>query len=346
MPPFPRWEVMAVAVILLGSTVDCATAQPSTESSSWESARILAVSADGDSMSICPVEIPQPICEPEGLLTLTVAAPIRTLACQYSEGDRIRYRKTTGPPTEVTDIRAETQTTSLTTRILFFFASVMLVALLFSIPMRLAGKFPSQLLVGKDGRTSNSKVQAAAWFLVVLSAYLTMAALRLSIYGNPSIAIPSIPSNLLILAGLSGFTFGASKLITTQQIAQASTGVSAAGPGSSPDPPPDTPVLHGSSLHSASPRLLRELASWAAKPPSARASPMDLFTDDSGRVDFGDTQIVILTSLGIAVFVVLTITALRTVALVHGASLPDLDAGLVALLGISQGSYLMKKFSA
>src|SRR5262249_3415268 len=116
--------------------------------------------------------------------------------------------------------------------------------------------------------------------------------------------------------------------------------------GGAPPPPPGVPVLKGSSLRTSSRAVLRDIAARVVKPPALQATAMDLFTDDTGRVDLGDTQVIVLTMLGICVFGVLAITAAGSVALVHGASLPDLDGGLVALLGVSQGSYLMKKFSA
>jgi len=319
---------------------------PSIQSSPWRTGCVLASSQDGASVTISSVTAPEQECDSAKAEAFIVPEGLRAIVQQYVAGDWVHYKAAESPAHShsLTEVLPEIQRPTLRKRLGYFVTSLVVVVVLFWAPIRWAGKFPSQILIGKDGRVSNSKVQAAAWFLIVLSAYLAMAGIRFSYHRSPSIAFPAIPSNLLILAGLSGFTFGAAKLITTQQISQAPSSLPSPASGGAPDPPPSASVVVGSSLRT-SPWLLKEATNWIAKPPSDRASPMDLFTDDMGRIDFGDTQIVVLTSLGIAVFAVLVLNAMGAMPMVHGASLPDLDAGLVALLGVSQGSYLMKKFS-
>jgi hypothetical protein len=73
------------------------------------------------------------------------------------------------------------------------------------------------LMVGKDGRYSNSQIQTVLWFGTLIVAYATALYFRwteMQIIGGIS-----IPQNLLLLSGASMFTFATAKAITESKIA-------------------------------------------------------------------------------------------------------------------------------
>src|SRR5262249_13378946 len=74
---------------------------------------------------------------------------------------------------------------------------------------RLIAKKPLRLLqplIGQDGRYSNSTVQVALWFAILMIAYAATAAARAWHLGVDLIGV-GINQNLLMLSGLSALTF-------------------------------------------------------------------------------------------------------------------------------------------
>lgn len=67
----------------------------------------------------------------------------------------------------------------------------------------------SKALVGADGRYSKSKFQAAVWFSLLISGYVTTFVLRAVVTGR--FGGIGIPENLLVLSGFSAATFAAAK---------------------------------------------------------------------------------------------------------------------------------------
>lgn len=80
--------------------------------------------------------------------------------------------------------------------------------------------FPG-LIVGKDGRYSNSKFQMVAWFGALIVSYVAIAWIRAWDGGCACFGEVNIPQNLLLLSGLSALTFGAAKGITADKVAEA-----------------------------------------------------------------------------------------------------------------------------
>lgn len=70
------------------------------------------------------------------------------------------------------------------------------------------------LIVGEDNRYSKSKLQIAAWFFVLISTYISVFVVRFYYSDYNLIGGIGIPTNLLILSGLSALTFVAAKGIT------------------------------------------------------------------------------------------------------------------------------------
>src|SRR5713226_8983756 len=87
----------------------------------------------------------------------------------------------------------------------------------FALTALLTGGHPLQLIIGEDGRYSNSKFQMAIWFVVVIATYLATVYLRVAQAGWEFFGGVDIPKNLLLLSGMSALTFGGAKGITASK---------------------------------------------------------------------------------------------------------------------------------
>jgi hypothetical protein len=169
------------------------------------------------------------------------------------------------------------------------------------------GRFVS-LIMGEDGRYSNSKFQAVVWFSVVIVVYganLVLRSLRLGV-GLMSV---NIPQHLLLLSGLSAFSFAAAKGITVTKIQNAIANGA---------PPPKTGV-------------------------PSKGLIEDLTTNDSNQLDLGDFQMLVITLVAVATYAVVAFDALGTLKAVADAMMPDVDSTILAAFGLGQGAYLTKK---
>jgi hypothetical protein len=166
------------------------------------------------------------------------------------------------------------------------------------------------LVIGEDNRYSNSKFQMAVWFLTVLGVYLGAVLLRSAVLGLGSIGHVAVPTTVLTLSGISALTFGGAKKIVTTRIRRAGG------------------------------------ATRLVKPPSRRGPNLlaDLVNDDSGhRPDLGDVQMLVITLIAVAVYLVQGWDWLSTKALLDAPTLPDIDGTLLGAFGLGQGAYLVKK---
>lgn len=112
---------------------------------------------------------------------------------------------------------------------------------------------------GDDRRYSNSKFQVVTWFSVVIVTYSATVVLRWLRLGADLMWV-NIPTHLLMLSGLSAFTFGAAKGITTSKIESAK----AAG-------------------------------NENAKSTKSSGLVQDLTTNDQDKLDLGDFQMLVIT---------------------------------------------------
>ena len=62
-----------------------------------------------------------------------------------------------------------------------------------------------------------------------------------------------------------------------------------------------------------------------------------------GRADLGDTQMILITLIAIATYVVTCFHQLGNLEIAPQVTLPDIDTYLLASFGIGQGAYLAKK---
>jgi hypothetical protein len=174
-----------------------------------------------------------------------------------------------------------------------------------------------QLALGQDGRYSGSKFQTVVWFGALIVSYLATVALRGWAGGAQFAGGVSVPERLLILSGLSALSFVGAKAITQGKVDRAETLAR------------EQPGLSGA---------------IARKTPAPRPSfPGDLVTDDHGRSDFGSFQMIVVTLIAVAIYLVRVFACLGQVALDCATRLPEVDTALLGALAIGQGAYLAKK---
>jgi len=172
----------------------------------------------------------------------------------------------------------------------------------------LTGFHPFRLVIGQDRRYSNSKVQIALWFSVVIITYIAAIYLRAAEAGREFLGGVNIPQNLLLLSGMSALTFSGAKGITTSKVQGAvSAGV--------PNP----------------------------KPPATAPSLWNLVQDDGGLFDIGDFQMLIVTLLAVGTYLVLAFNFLGSTEMRRVVELPNVDTTILATFGLGQGAYLAKK---
>ncbi len=161
------------------------------------------------------------------------------------------------------------------------------------------------LFIGQDGRYSNSKTQMSVWFGLVIATYVSAFWLRWIHAGF--IGHISIPTNLMLLSGMSGLTFAGAKGITSQKIANADA---AQAPG---------------------------------KQNGGASFPGDLIKADNGTFDLGDYQMIVITLIAAITYVIVACTFLAKLEQRFAVTLPDVDSTILALFGVGQGAYLTKK---
>jgi hypothetical protein len=162
---------------------------------------------------------------------------------------------------------------------------------------------PLAFLVGVDNRYSNSQTQMALWFVTVATIYAGTVVLRMWSLGLDYVGGVSIPANLLLLSGLSAFTFGGAKVITVQKTESAGQ---------------DKPKA-------VAPRLA------------------DLVQNDDKEADLGDFQMIFITLAAAGIFCVSAFHFLGRLSLLGGVTLPDVDSTLLGGFALGQGAYLFKK---
>ncbi len=192
------------------------------------------------------------------------------------------------------------------------FRTVVLLVALFAfwlVCFLLSGFHPEKLIVGEDGRFSNSKFQTVLWFGVLVSSYLATFWLRVHELGGGMMGGINIPENLLLLSGMSALTYTAAKGITVTKINNAR----AAG--------------------------LLNIKPFAA----AAQFWTDLTSNDSSQFDLGDFQMLIMTFLAVGTFLALIIHFLGSLEARTIVDLPDVDTTILASFGIGHGAYLTKK---
>jgi hypothetical protein len=184
------------------------------------------------------------------------------------------------------------------------------------------------LLMGLDGRYSNSKFQMVLWFGVVITTYVATVILRwfASGYDTEFFGGVNFPQNLLLISGFSALTFGGAKGITVSKVQKAQT--------KAVEEPGATTEDVSRAIEKSKPHLKK------GKAPSFFA---DLSCDDQGNPDLGDLQMVLVAILAVAVYSVQVWHFWGTVTLLKTVTTPDVDSTILATFGLGQGAYLVKK---
>lgn len=212
---------------------------------------------------------------------------------------------------------------------------------------------PNRFIVGQDNRYSNSKVQLAVWFWIVISTYLATFALRIHYGGWEFLGGIRIPQNLFLLSGLSALTYGGAKAITTAKAnaadalagnaikdATIAAAVCDAAAGT-----PEEPVAKAK-MNLAKVAAVAASGIASMKKPDMAVQPSivdDLVKNDVGGFDFGDFQMLVVTLIAVGTYLMLIFHFLHTVEFRRTVTLPDVDTTVLALFGIGQGAYLTKK---
>jgi IPT/TIG domain len=163
---------------------------------------------------------------------------------------------------------------------------------------------PRELVNGFDGFASTSKLQWFLWLVVIIFAYTALWVLRAE--QSDWSALNKIPVNVLTVLGFSTGTAAVAKGITSGYVQTAKV--------TKPGPP--------------------QVGATAA-------NTGGIFQDDSGAPELAKIQMMGFTIIAIGIFLATVIHQIVTDDI--SAGLPDIDASLLVLMGISQGGYLGKK---
>lgn len=183
---------------------------------------------------------------------------------------------------------------------------------------------PWNLTIGLDNRYSNSKTQMFSWFFILLTTYITTICLRSWSGGIVFVGGVAIPPNLLIMSGLSAFSFATAKGITQSKVNEAAKGITQ------------------STVNKEENNKFGKAKSPSDKVGKAQF-PFDLFHNDNGELDLGDFQMIVITAIAIVVYGFQVYGFLGTIEFHKVVTLPEVDTTLLTSFGVGQGAYLAKK---
>jgi hypothetical protein len=268
-----------------------------------QNARIDAI--DSNHVSITVTDCPPGAkghsqCDGE-ITTFAVGPDLRPELSHFKSGDHLQI-DTDGKSALALGIR--TLEVDSSTRLLVLATSL---AGFFLLATLLTWGKPLHLVVGLDGRYSNSQLQLAVWFWVVMATYLAVVYFRVAQDGWEFFGFVSIPQNLLLLSGMSVLTFGGARAVTTQKVN------AAAAAGQNPKPEGEANL-------------------WK-----------DFVKNDKDQFDLGDCQMLVVTLLAVGMYLALVFHFLGTIEARAGVDLPNVDSTILASFGLGQGAYLAKK---
>lgn len=205
----------------------------------------------------------------------------------------------------------------------------------FALYSLLSGLHPLMLIVGLDNRYSNSKFQVALWFFMLISVYLAFFAFRMH---HGIIGGIEIPQNLFILTGMSAFTYGAAKGITTSKVNDA-IAQGRLDPKTTAAEPSFLVDLTHNDVATVVPPVVAPVAvegnvALAAVVGRRRRLP---------TLDLGDTQMVVVTLLAVGTYLCSIYYFFDTDLLKTSITLPNVDNTILSIFGLGHGAYLTKK---
>jgi hypothetical protein len=269
------------------------------KASSSKSGQIDEVDSTKGTIAVTPCD---PDCNGAPLKLTTTTERHNTLQGLRKE-DRVSY--SADSQSVIQTIKLIGRPVSKSERFLVLGCSVLLCLLVTAL---LTWWHPLRLIIGEDGRYSNSKFQMSIWFCLVIASYLSVVYLRLTQIGWEFFGNVNIPNNLLLISGMSALTFAGAKGITTAKVDDAHAQGNA-------DP----------------------------KPAGRAQFLQNLVQNDLGAFDLGDFQMLVVTLLAVGMFAISVFHFLGLIETKNPTSLPDIDTTILAAFGLGQGAYLTKK---
>jgi hypothetical protein len=208
-------------------------------------------------------------------------------------------------------------------------------AVTFALYSFLSGLHPLMLIVGLDNRYSNSKFQVALWFFMLISVYLAFFAFRMH---HGLIGGIEIPQNLFILTGMSAFTYGAAKGITTSKVNDA-IAQGKFDPKTTAIEPSFLNDLTHSDVTATTPQVVTPVVvegNVALEAVAGRRRRLP-------TLDLGDTQMVVVTLLAVGTYLCSIYYFFGTDLLKPTITLPNVDNTILSIFGLGHGAYLTKK---
>jgi hypothetical protein len=282
--------------------------------------------------SVDPSGSPLELFDDQKLLSLTPETPTIAAAVKRLKSGDVARAEVTGEAPEAKVTKVEVPVYSVTKLLL---AAILLgsVVLLYLLTKALLGRRPiGALVLGLDGRYSNSKFQATLWFGVVITTYLAAVAVRWIGSNHLLVGGVDIPQNLLLLSGLSALSFAGAKVITSNNVKKPEADTrskTTAAPTPQPAPAaaaPNAPVHTRSGVPTKQPSF-----------------PGDLVNDDYGVLSLARFQIMVITFVAVAVYVARVVAVFTDLPLTATMMLPDVDTTILAAFGLGQGAYLTNK---
>jgi hypothetical protein len=292
----------------------------------------------------------RPVCQGTAFNLTVKDAALKTRLTQFHLGDHIRVAFDSTFAVQAIDGAAYSY---VSTKYRF---SMLLVC--FLVPLAVATLMtwghPFKLIVGLDNRYSNSKLQAALWFWVMLATYLDVLYFRISVAGLDFLGGINIPQNLLLLSGMSAITFTGAKAITTAKVNAANVNtVNAVNAAAVPANNLAQAAAVAAVDRGADVAVVVPAAATANNIPlqdpkngldaGEESFWRDIVQNDLGNFDFGDFQMVIVTLLAICTYLLAVHHYIGSIDLTATTSLPDVDTTILSAFGLGQGAYLAKK---
>ncbi len=291
----------------------------------------------------------RPICQ-GAAFNLTVKDPaLKTRLKQFHLGDHIRIAFDSANIVQAVDGPAVAYIS-----VKYRFTALLVCALIpLTIATLMTWGHPFKLIVGQDNRYSNSKLQAALWFWVLLASYLDVLYFRIAAGGLDFLGGIAIPQNLFLLSGMSAITFTGAKAITTAKVNAANIAAAAVGPAAN--------AAQAANVAQVAAAAAGQGADVAVVMPAANVTSLplpdpknglddgeesfwrDIVQNDFGHFDFGDFQMVIVTMLAICTYLLAVHHYIGAISLTATTSLPDVDTTILSTFGLGQGAYLAKK---
>ena len=292
----------------------------------------------------------------DSLITATLYDPTKKDQLKVAEGDRVEarilYSDSPDDPPKFESVRPQNLRGRVGGFCLFGLLAVFAFVLSGFASIISAFHGGKLFFIGEDDTTSKSKAQASVWLLLVLSVFLTAFVLRLW-HGDWLFGSIAMPTNLALLAGISGVTFVGAKAIRASKeslaLAEKNKNLQALAQknGELKTAKDDLVKAPGNTQLQAKVDALDAEIKLLGQPTSSTGSKSntgsELSQDDRGNLSLGDFQMVMVTLVALFVYLMRTFNFLGGMDLTSSLELPDIDGSIVTLFGISHGTYLANK---